>query len=156
MNNIWKLIIAILVSEGAGIIGSFFTVSAIQTWYKTLIRPQLAPPNWVFGPVWTTLFLLMGIAARLVWKQGLARGNVKLALAIFLIQLALNVIWSVIFFGGRNPGGAFIEIIFLWVAILATIVTFARVSSPAAWLLVPYIAWVTFAGYLNFAIWKLN
>lgn len=151
-----KLIIAIIVSEGAGIIGSFFTTPSIPGWYRGLAKPELAPPNWIFGPVWTTLFLLMGIAAFLVWKRGLDRRNVRIALGIFLIQLALNTLWSVIFFGLQNPGLAFAEIIVLWLAILATIIAFAKISRTAAWLLVPYILWVSFAGYLNYAIWMLN
>lgn len=151
-----KLLIAILLSQAAGIIGSVFTMSAIPTWYAALARPELSPPNWVFGPVWTTLYVLMGIAAFLVWRRGLERRDVKIALAIFIGQLALNTLWSIIFFGLKNPGAAFIEIIFLWLAILATIIAFAKISKPAAWLLAPYILWVSFAAYLNFAIWRLN
>ena len=154
--NPLKLLTAIVISEAAGIIGSLFTASAIPGWYASLIKPQLAPPNWVFGPVWTTLYALMGIAAFLVWKRGLERREVKTALAIFVGQLALNTLWSIIFFGLKNPGAAFIEIILLWLAILATIIAFAKISKPAAWLLVPYLLWVSFAGYLNYAIWALN
>lgn len=156
INNTFKLIIAIVVSELAGIIGSVFTTPSIQTWYATLARPALNPPAWVFGPVWTTLFALMGISAFLIWKKGLDRKDVKVALGIFIGQLILNTLWSIIFFGLHSPAGAFTEIIFLWLAILATIVAFAKISRPAAWLLVPYILWVSFAGYLNFSIWQLN
>ncbi len=156
MNNTIKFIIAIVVSELAGIIGSVFTSSSIPTWYATLTRPALNPPSWVFGPVWTTLFAFMGIAAFLVWKKGLKRKDVKIALGIFLGQLVLNTFWSIIFFGLHSPGGAFIEIIFLWLAILATIIAFVKISKPAAWLLIPYILWVSFASYLNFMIWILN
>lgn len=156
MSNTLKLITAIVVSELAGIIGSVFTTPSIPTWYATLARPALNPPAWVFGPVWTTLFALMGIAAFLVWRKGLDRRDVKIALGIFIGQLVLNTLWSIIFFGLHSPGGAFIEIIFLWLAILATIITFAKISRPAAWLLLPYILWVSFAGYLNFSIWSLN
>ncbi len=140
----------------AGVIGSLFTVSSIPTWYTDLARPELSPPNWIFGPVWTTLFALMGIAAFLVWKKGLNRRDVKIALSIFLVQLILNTFWSIIFFGMQNPGAAFGEIIALWLVIIATIITFAKISRVAAWLLVPYILWVTFAGYLNYSIWFLN
>lgn len=154
--NIFKLVSAIVVSELAGIIGSVFTTPSIAGWYVTLTKPALNPPAWVFGPVWTTLFALMGIAAFLIWKKGLERRDVKIALGMFVGQLVLNTLWSIIFFGLRSPGGALIEIIFLWFAILATIVAFAKISKPAAWLLVPYIAWVSFAGYLNFTIWMLN
>ncbi len=143
----------IALSEAAGIIGSMFTAPSITGWYATLVKPEIAPPNWIFGPVWTTLFLLMGIAAFLVWRT---RRNTKMALGLFGLQLALNVLWSLLFFGLHNPGAALAEIIFLWLAIVATIVAFAKISKPAAWLLAPYIAWVSFAGYLNFLLWSLN
>lgn len=151
-----RLVFAIIVCESAGLIGSIFTFPAIAGWYSGLVRPEIAPPNWIFGPVWTTLFVLMGIAAFLVWKNGRDRQEVKIALAIFGGQLILNTLWSIIFFGLHNPGAALLEIVFLWLAILATIITFARISRRAAWLLVPYILWVSFAGYLNYSIWILN
>jgi len=156
INNTFKLIIAIVVAELAGIIGSVFTTPSIAGWYAGIVKPAINPPAWVFGPVWTTLFALMGIAAFLVWRKGLDRRDVKIALGIFIGQLVLNTLWSIIFFGLHSPGGAFIEIIFLWFAILATIIAFAKISRPAAWLLVPYILWVSFAGYLNYSIWRLN
>jgi len=156
MNNTIKLIVALVISQLAGIIGAIFTTPAIDGWYAGIVKPALNPPSWIFGPVWTTLFVLMGIAAFLVWKQGLERRDVRIALGIFVGQLVLNTLWSIIFFSLQSPGGAFIEIIFLWLAILATIVTFAKISRPAAWLLVPYILWVSFASYLNYAIWMLN
>ena len=157
INNFFKLVIAIGVSLGAGVIGSFFTAPAVQSgWYIGIVKPALNPPAWVFGPVWTTLFALMGIAAFLVWKKGLDRRDVKIALGIFLGQLVLNTFWSIIFFGLHSPGGALIEIVFLWLAIRSTIVAFYKISKPAAWLLVPYILWVSFAMYLNYSIWMLN
>jgi tryptophan-rich sensory protein len=156
INNISKLIIAIMISEFAGIIGSVFTTPSIPGWYSGIIKPDFNPPEWVFGPVWTTLFALMGIAAFLVWKKGLDRRDVKIALGIFMGQLVLNTLWSIIFFGFKSPGVAFVEIIFLWLAILATIIAFAKISKPAAWLLVPYILWVSFAAYLNYSIYALN
>ena len=161
-NNFLKLVIAIVVSEAAGVIGAFFTTPSIAGWYATLVRPALNPPAWVFGPVWTTLFALMGIAAFLVWSSfakatdGQEKRTIKVALVLFGIQLVLNTLWSIIFFGSHNPGAAFVEIIFLWLAILATIIAFAKISKPAAWLLLPYILWVSFASYLNFMIWILN
>ncbi len=169
-SNPIKLIISIVVSELAGIIGSIFTAASIPTWYVGIIKPSFNPPAWVFGPVWTTLFVLMGIAAFLVWRQLdsplLSRENdkekdldnrqIKIALGIFIGQLVLNTFWSIIFFGLHSPMGAFVEIIFLWLAILATIISFAKISKPAAWLLAPYILWVTFAAYLNYSIWMLN
>src|SRR3989339_1021525 len=156
INNTFKLIIAIVVSELAGIIGSVFTTQSISGWYADIVKPALNPPAWVFGPVWTTLFVLMGISAFLIWEKGLGRRDVKIALGIFIGQLVLNTLWSIIFFGLHSPGGAFIEIILLWFAIVTTIIVFAQISKVAAWLLGPYILWVSFAGYLNFSIWTLN
>ena len=152
----FKFIIAVVISELAGIIGSVFTMPSIASWYTGIVKPALNPPAWVFGPVWTTLFALMGISAFLIWKKGLDRKDVKVALGIFLGQLVLNTLWSIIFFGLHSPGGALIEIVFLWLAILATIIAFAKISKPATWLLLPYILWVSFAIYLNYAIWMLN
>lgn len=172
INNFFKLIIAIAISEMAGVIGAFSTTPAVQSnWYAELVKPALNPPAWVFGPVWTTLFALMGISLFIIWRQHpYILENVRmlrvwrLAIGVFFIQLFLNTLWSIIFFGStsltinglNNIGIALIEIVFLWLAILATIIAFARVSKPAAWLLVPYILWVSFAMYLNYAIWVLN
>lgn len=156
MNNISKLTVAVGLSEMGGIIGSIFTASTIQTWYVNLVKPSISPPNWVFGPIWTILYAFMGIAAFIVWKKGLHRNDVRIALCIFIVQLVLNVLWSVIFFGYQNPGGAFIEIIFLWLAVLVTTILFFNISKLSAWFLIPYIAWVSFAVYLNYLIWMLN
>lgn len=147
-----KLALCLLLPQAAGAVGALFTTPNIPTWYATLPKPALAPPNWVFGPVWTTLFLLMGIAAYLLWRRGLSRPGARLALSLFLVQLGLNVLWSALFFGMRNPAAAFSEIIVLWLAIAATIAAFYRVSRTAAALLVPYLLWVSFASYLNFGI----
>ena len=151
-----KLLIAVLLSQLAGIIGSFFTRDAISEWYVYLVRPSFAPPSWVFAPVWTTLYLLMGIASYLVWKKWGKVKGVGMALTLFGVQLVLNTLWSIIFFGLRAPGAAFIEILCLWIAIVATMVAFYRISTTAMWLLVPYLLWVSFAGYLNYAFWMLN
>lgn len=151
-----KLIIAIAVSEFVGIVGSFFTAPAITGWYGSIVKPALNPPAWVFGPVWVTLFALMGIAAFLIWEKGVERKDVKIALGLFMGQLVLNTLWSIVFFGLQSPGGALIEIGFLWLAIVATIIAFSKISKVAAWLLAPYILWVSFAAYLNYAIWALN
>jgi translocator protein len=140
----------------ASAVGSFATVRAIPTWYKGLAKPSFNPPAWLFGPAWTLLYLLMAVTAWLVWKQGICAAGVKLALAVFLVQLVLNVLWSVFFFGLRSPLAGLVDIIVLWLAILATIVLFFRVSVPAGVLLLPYIAWVTFAAILNAAIFRLN
>ncbi len=151
-----QLVVAVVICELAGAVGSIFTVPAISGWYAGLIKPALNPPNWIFGPVWTTLYLLMGIAAFLVWQKGFERTEVRTALIIFGVQLLLNMAWSAIFFGAHNPAGAFADIVLLWLAILATILTFYKISPVAAYLLLPYILWVSFAGYLNYAVWTLN
>ena len=150
------LVSAIVISQLVGAIGSLFTAQAIPTWYATLAKPALNPPAWVFGPVWTTLYVLMGVAAFLVWRKGWARREGKIALAVFVGQLLLNTLWSVLFFVLHSPGGALIEIVLLWGAIVATIIAFAKISKLAAWLLAPYLAWVSFAIYLNYAFWSLN
>ena len=155
-NNFFKLAIAIVVAGLAGAIGSVFTVSAIPNWYAGLVKPALNPPSWVFGPAWTTLYALIGIAAFLIWKSGWDKKEVKKALGVFGIQLVLNALWSIIFFGLHSPGWALVDIIALWFAIVWTMVVFYKISKPAAYLLVPYILWVSFASYLNYSIWMLN
>jgi len=154
--NILKLVVSIVVSQCAGIIGSVFTTPAIPTWYASLQKPPFTPPNWLFAPAWITLYLLMGIAALLVWRVGLANHRVRTALVLFLVQLALNALWSVVFFGLQSPLYGVIVIIVLWLTILLTMLKFARISAVAAWLLVPYILWVSFASVLNISIWILN
>ncbi len=151
-----KLLFCILLCELSGIIGSVFTVTALSTWYVDLLKPALNPPGWVFGPVWTLLYALMGIAAFLVWKRGWQRKEVKTALGIFGAQLIANMTWSILFFGARNPFYALINILLLWVLIGVTIIFFYRLSKPAAFLLVPYLCWVSFATYLNYMIYVLN
>jgi tryptophan-rich sensory protein len=154
--EIISLIVAIITCEAAGIVGSIFTASKIPTWYKGLIKPALNPPSWVFGPVWTTLYLLMGIALYIIWKKGLNTEGVKFALTIFAVQLILNALWSIVFFNMENLGLALINIVLMWISILWTIVLFYRLSPTAGLLLIPYILWVSFASYLNYAIWTLN
>lgn len=154
--NIFALILSIAICNLAGIVGSIFTTNEVKSWYPTIIKPALNPPSWVFGPVWTTLFILMGIAAFLIWKKGFQKKNVKIALGIFGLQLVLNTLWSILFFGMQNPGAALIEIALLWFAILASLIAFYKISKPASYLLLPYILWVSFAAYLNYAIWSLN
>lgn len=156
MKSTLKLIGAIVVCELVGVLGSFFTTPAIPTWYASLIKPSFSPPSWVFAPVWTTLFALMGIAFFLVWQKGFKGVNGKLAFAIFILQLVLNLMWSIIFFGLHNIGLAAMEIAILWVAILVTVIRFYRISKPAGFLLLPYLLWVTFAAILTFAYWQLN
>ena len=144
---------AVLLASG---IGSLATAKAIPTWYKGLAKPSFNPPAWLFGPAWTLLYLLMAVAAFLVWKQGIGAAGVKLALAMFLVQLMLNALWSIFFFGLRSPLAGLVDIVVLWLAIIATIVLFFRVSMPAGILLLPYIGWVSFAALLNAAILRLN
>jgi benzodiazapine receptor len=154
--GILNLVISLIICQLAGVLGSFFTRPAIATWYATLKKPSFTPPNWVFSPVWITLFVLMGIAAFMVWNRGLSDQKVKIALGIFAVQLILNVLWSVMFFGLRSPLAGLIEMAVLWIAILLTILYFFRVSNAAGMLLIPYILWVSFAAVLNFSIWRLN
>lgn len=154
--KIIKLIVSVAVCELAGVVGALFTTSKIPTWYAALNKPSFNPPNWLFGPVWTLLYLLMGVAAYVIWQQGFDHSSVKRALAIFLVQLMLNVLWSFIFFGLESLLGGLVVIILLWGAIFLTISLFLRQSRMAGWLLIPYIAWVTFATVLNAAIFALN
>lgn len=154
--EILKLIISIMICQLAGFVGSLFTTPAIATWYAALQKPAITPPNWLFAPVWTTLFLLMGISLFLIWRKGLNYKNVRIALIIFAAQLILNIFWSILFFGLKSPLAGFIEILILWVVILLTIVSFYKLSGTAGILLIPYILWVSFAAILNFFLWSLN
>jgi benzodiazapine receptor len=156
LSEILLLFSSIIICQLAGFVGSLFTTPSIPRWYAGINKPPFNPPNWVFAPVWTTLFLLMGISLYLVWRTGLNDKNVKIGVAVFLFQLILNVLWSLLFFGHQSPFAAFIEIIFLWIAILASIILFFRISWVAGTLLIPYILWVSFASVLNFSIWRLN
>ncbi len=179
MKNILKFIISIVLCQAAGLIGSIFTTPAINAWYVSLNKPSFAPPGSFIGTVWVILFFLMGVSLYLVWSknwqvvafagdgerkawnrfsQKLWSGNWREenAIIIFTLQLILNILWSVIFFGLKLPGLAFFELIALWFAILYTIVNFYRISKPASYLLLPYIAWVSFAGFLNFLLWRMN
>lgn len=142
----------LFVCFAASAVGSLFTPGE---WYASLQKPSWNPPNWIFGPIWITLYAMMALAAWLVWKRGGWHAQ-RRALALFLVQLALNAAWTALFFGLKNPGLAFAEIVVLWLAIAATLLAFRLVSRPAAWLLAPYLAWVTFAAFLNFTIWRLN
>jgi len=149
------LVVFVMVCLAAGGLGAVATTPEIGGWYKTLGKPSWNPPDRVFGPVWTTLFVLMGIAAWLVWQRDGFKAAAK-PLSLFAVQLVLNVAWSWIFFGLHQPGWAFVEIVILWLAILATTILFFRCSKIAGWLLVPYLAWVSFASVLNFTIWRMN
>ncbi|MBI4080622.1 MAG: tryptophan-rich sensory protein [Candidatus Levybacteria bacterium] len=155
MSNYLKLFLAILVCQAAGIIGSFFTINSVNTWYTTLEKPFFNPPSWVFGPTWTILYLLMGISLYLVWNSKNTKEK-KVGLKYFYIQLVLNALWSIVFFGFKSPPLALIEILTLWIMIFLTIRSFLKINKNAAYLLFPYIAWVSFATILNLFIVILN
>ncbi|MEI6222335.1 MAG: TspO/MBR family protein [bacterium] len=148
--------ISVFICLLAGGIGSVFTTPSIPTWYAGLQKPWFNPPNWIFGPVWTVLYVLMGIAAYLIWQKGWKKAEVQVALAVFGLQLVLNTVWSIVFFGVHSLGGAFIFVVMLWLSILASIILFWRQVKIAAIILLPYIAWVSFAGFLNWVVWGLN
>ena len=154
MSNTFKFIIAITIPLLIGFSSSFFTVSEIGSWYQTIEKPSWNPPNWIFGPVWTTLYVLMGISLFLVWKSSAL--HKRSAIILFSLQIVLNFFWSFIFFKQHQIGLAFAEILALWSMILLNIFAFGRINKLAAWLLVPYISWVSFAAILNFTIWQLN
>lgn len=149
------LLVSVLVCELAGIVPSILTAGDVATWYPTLAKPWFTPPSWVFGPVWTTLYLLMGVALYLVWKRATGRLR-RVALGVFALQLVLNAGWTLTFFGAREILGGLVVIVALLATILATMGAFARVDRRAAALLVPYLLWVGFATALNYELWRLN
>jgi len=154
--NWFKLIIALLICQVAGGIGSIFTMPAIGVWFATLQKPIFSPPNWIFGPVWTILFILMGIALYLVWSKSKEQKGRNEAIVFFYLQLILNIGWSFCFFYLHNPLAGLLEIFVLWFFILLTIIYFYKISKPAAYLLLPYIFWVSFAAILNYFLYILN
>ena len=156
MKDYFKLFISILICELVGILGTPFTMSAIPEWYSTLNKPFFSPPNWLFGPVWTLLYLMMGISFYLIWKQNWKTKELKTAGLYFFAQLFLNFIWSPVFFGLRNPVLGLVVIVALWFVLLVTMKKFYSLSRNAFYLLVPYLVWVSFATALNFAIVVLN
>ncbi len=154
-----KVLGAIVICESVGLLSIPFTLTAIPTWYAGLHKASLNPPAWVFGPVWTTLYFLMGIALFLVWNkknQGRLAVTKLLGIQMFVLQLVLNFFWSVIFFGWQQPFFALWEMGVLWMTILACMLIFARISKAAGYILIPYLLWVTFAGYLNYSVWVMN
>jgi translocator protein len=155
--NAVKLVVCIAVCLAAGGLGVAFVGGRnLSQWYAGLNKPWFNPPSWVFGPVWTALYVLMGVAAFLAWHRGLGQRPVQIALALFALQLVLNALWTPLFFGWHRIGAALADIVLLWLVIFATIVAFRRVSNPAALCLYPYLAWVTFAAVLNASLWWLN
>lgn len=156
MRHALRLIVCIAAPQAVGGLAAVVTVSAVRVWYPKLVQPGFAPPSWVFAPAWTLLYLLMGTASFVVWQQGLGTPGVRRALGLYAAQLVLNGLWSFVFFGLGAPGFAFAEILVLLAAIVWTTAAFFRLSRLAGWLMVPYVAWVTFASALNFAYWRLN
>jgi len=155
MKNFFRLIISIIICQLAGIIGSFFTVSSVGGWYQTINKPSFNPPGYLFGPVWITLYLLMGISLYLVWNKK-DTAEIKIPLIIFFAQLFFNTLWSILFFGMESPVLALTDIIILLILIIMTIISFYKVSKPASLLLIPYLMWVSFATVLNYSIVALN
>jgi len=153
--HLFPLLISIIIALSAGFIGSFFTTPSIASWYAFINKPSFSPPNWLFAPAWTLLYILMGIAAFLIWQKR-DYPQTKPALMFYGLQLILNTLWSIIFFGMKNLGLAFLEIIFLWLFILITLIKFYKINKTAGLLFVPYLAWVSFALILNYAVWMLN
>jgi tryptophan-rich sensory protein len=150
------LILSVGIPLFIGFAGALLTTPQIPNWYAGLNKPPWNPPNWVFGPVWTVLYILMGVSLYLVWTADVDENIQRPALVLFFLQLALNFCWSLIFFNRHHIGAAFAGILTLWVLIFLTILAFGSISTLAAWLMVPYIAWVSFASALNYQIWKLN
>jgi translocator protein len=153
--NFISLLTAIGICESVGIAGGICTAQSVSTWYQTLNKPSFNPPSWIFAPVWTTLYAMIGFACHLIYQKKNSLGA-PTALFVFSVQLALNLLWSVLFFCKKTPVGSLIEIAFLWVAIFFTILLFWKISRLAAILLIPYFLWVSFASLLNFEIWRLN
>jgi len=156
MKKYVSLLFSLIVCFGAAALGSIATTPQIATWYSGINKPFFNPPNWIFGPVWTLLFAMMAVAAWLVWEKGWGKKEVQLALLAFGEQLALNVLWSFLFFAWHALWTAYAGIIVLWFLILLTILRFYKINRTAAWLLVPYILWVSFASFLNLAVALLN
>jgi len=157
MNKTVKIAIALIVCLVVGYSASIVTRPSVESWYPTLTKPIFNPPNWIFMPMWTFLYIIMAVAAGLVWDKIKEQNEeVKKALAFFLIQLTLNAIWSYLFFGLKNPMLALIEIALLWLMIYETYLKFIKINKTAGYLLIPYLAWVAFAAILNASIWWLN
>lgn len=156
MQKIIKIVLIVLVCVSVGYLSGTVTRESITTWYPTLVKPVFNPPNWIFAPVWTLLYIMMGIAAGLVWTSDSEIKTVKKALGFFATQLGLNALWSYLFFGLHNPLLALIEIVLLWLLIFETFNQFKKIDKLAGFLLIPYLAWVSFATILNASIWWLN
>ncbi len=156
MKSIYKLIISIVIPLGVGAVSGFFTSSSVNTWFKILNKPSFNPPSWLFAPVWTTLYILMGISFYIIWKSHAKLEKRYTGYTYYWLQLALNFLWSFLFFYYKRPDLALVDIIILFIMIASTIISFRKVSKTAAWLLAPYLCWGAFATALNFEIWRLN
>lgn len=155
MKNIFRLIISILIPLIIGFAGSFFTASSVDSWYATINKPSFNPPGWIFAPVWTTLYILIGLSFYLVWRNNFGEARKKV-ISIYFMQLIFNLLWSVLFFGLKSPLLGFIDIILLLIFIIANTIIFYKISKTAGYLLIPYLLWVSFASILNFSIFLLN
>jgi len=156
LRGLARLILCIAICQGAGVIGSIFTVSSVATWYTTLEKPWFTPPGSIISAVWIILFALMGLSLFLIWQKGISSANTKIALGVFAFQLLVNILWSYVFFSLQSPLAAFVVILFLWLLIMQCIIRFWYIRKEAALLLVPYILWVSFAAFLNYNLWRLN
>lgn len=156
IKNIWLLILSLFIPLAVGYLGSLLTMPGLASWYGGLTKPAFTPPNWLFGPAWTLLFILMGIAFFFILRDGRGNKNFSAAWMSFGAQLFLNIYWSFLFFFVQEPPLAFYGLISLWSMIFVNIYYFYQIKKSAAYLLIPYIAWVTFAGALNYSIWYLN
>ena len=151
-----KLILSILIPLGIGLLSGYLTSEGVNGWYVTAVKPPFNPPNWLFAPVWTVLYITIGVALYFVWKTDTRTRWKQYAIAAFAVQMVLNFCWSFIFFKLEEPGWALLEIIALWLSIVWMIVSFTRVSPVTGWILAPYLLWVSFAVLLNYNIWELN
>lgn len=156
MKSIYKLIIAIAIPLAIGSISGYFTASSVNGWFVTLNKPSFNPPKWLFAPVWTVLYIMMGISFYIIWKSHAKLEKRYTGYTYYWLQLGLNFMWSLLFFYFQRPDLALIDIILLFIMIASTIFSFRKISKTAAWLLVPYLCWVAFATALNFQIWRLN
>lgn len=154
--SILKLVLSIAVCQGAGLIGTIITISSIENWYNLLNQPSFRPPNWLFGPVWTILYTLMGISLYWIWTAGTKKKEVRNALKLFAVHLVFNATWSIVFFGMHNILLSLINIIVLWILIIMVMIKFYKIDKKASLILLPYLAWVSFATVLNFSIFLLN
>ncbi|MBU0981285.1 tryptophan-rich sensory protein [Patescibacteria group bacterium] len=154
--NFLKLVFSVIVCQCAGIVGSLSVGTSVTTWYEPMLKPSFAPPNWVFAPVWTIMYTLMGIALYLIISDSKKSAERNVGLFFFGLQLVLNSLWTFLFFGLQNPPAAFLEIVLMWFCIFATVYYFWRVRKQAAYLLIPYLMWISFALVLNYAFWQIN